>query len=255
MQQDLRLVFLGTGNASAAELGNASAVLEETDGPSLLIDCGPTVLPAYLARYGELPRALFITHTHFDHVGGLENLFFRLACESGSHPGVRLFVPAAIVERLHELLANDAYRLAEGGVNFWDCFQLIPVGGQFWCDGRLFDVFAVNHHAYRSAFGIALHGHFVFTGDTRPIPEALARYAAHDETVFHDCAWRGNPSHTGAADLAAHYPAELRDRLVLYHYESADAARHLEAMGLRVARPQDEFALPVPLSTGLRRVV
>ena len=36
-----------------------------------------------------------------------------------------------------------------------------------------------------------------------PIPEVLERFAAGGETVFHDCALHGNPSHTGLADLAA----------------------------------------------------
>ncbi|MGB5493414.1 MAG: hypothetical protein WBM97_02900 [Sedimenticolaceae bacterium] len=92
--------------------------------------------------------------------------------------------------------------MAEGGVNFWDFFQLIPVGGQFWWNGRLFDVFEVSHHAYRSAFGLALSGFVVFTGDTRPVPEALAKFAAGGGPVFHDCALSGNPSHTGIEDLA-----------------------------------------------------
>ena len=61
MSDALQLRFLGVGNAAAHELGNASAVLEDADGaPVLLIDCGPTVLPAYLARYGCLPAAIFV---------------------------------------------------------------------------------------------------------------------------------------------------------------------------------------------------
>jgi ribonuclease BN (tRNA processing enzyme) len=240
---ELSLTFLGVGNASAVELGNASAVLEVDGDPSLLIDCGPTVLPVYLDRYGILPRALFVTHNHFDHFGGLENLFFRLACDHQSPPLVRLFVPAPIIERLHALVADDAFRLAEGGVNFWDRFQLVPVGEHFWWDGLLFDVFSVNHHAYRSAFGLALESQFVFSGDTRPIPEALAHYATHGETVFHDCGLVSNPSHTGLHDVMTLYSLELRERLVAYHYESLEAGQQLAASGLRVARPGESFVL------------
>jgi ribonuclease BN (tRNA processing enzyme) len=257
MLDKARLRFLGVGNASAHDLGNSSAVLEDGDGrPLLLIDCGATVLPAYVERYGDLPRALFITHTHLDHVGGLENLFYRLATDAGvADPPTRLFLPVPIIERLHNQLAEDPCKLAEGGVNFWDCFQVVPVGERFWHAGALFDVFPVAHHGYRSAFGLGLSGRFVYTGDTRPIPEVLTRFAGDGETVFHDCAWHGNPSHTGLADLEASYPAALRARMVLYHYESAAAAMALRSAGYRVALAGDAFELPLGGAPRLRRVV
>ena len=117
MDELLQLTFLGVGNAGALDLGNSSAVLETADGlPLLLIDCGPSVLSAFAGRYGSLPKAIFITHLHFDHVGGLENLFFRLASRAEQASLVRLFVPVPIVDRLHQRLADDACQLAEGGV-------------------------------------------------------------------------------------------------------------------------------------------
>jgi ribonuclease BN (tRNA processing enzyme) len=252
----LQLRFLGVGNAAAHDLGNASAVIEDAvGGPLLLIDCGPTVLPTFIDRYGSLPAAVFVTHTHLDHCGGLENLFYRLACERTDLPPVRLYLPAAIIPRLQQQFAEEPFKLAEGGVNFWDRFQVIPVGDQFWHAGLSFDVFAVSHHGYRAAFGLALEGYFVFTGDTRPIPEALARFAANGEQVFHDCALQANPSHTGVVDLEASYPPALRERLVLYHYESAVAADELRAMGYRVAEPGHCYRLAGADRLRLRSVV
>lgn len=249
----MALRFLGVGNAQALALGNSAAVLEIGEVPRLLIDCGPTVPDAYQRQYGvQVPEAIFITHNHIDHIGGLETLFYRLACTNGQLRRVQLYVPAAIIERLHEQLGNDPMRLAEGGVNFWDCFQLIPVSDHFWHAGELFDVFAVQHHAYRSAFGLRLAGQFLYSGDTRPIPEVLARFADGREPVFHDCALQGNPSHTGLGDLAKFYTAEQCRRLVLYHYESAFAGEQLRARGYRVAVKGQLFELgEQPLDTDL----
>lgn len=243
----LNLRFLGVGNAHARSLGNAAAVLEIAGIPRLLIDCGPSVPDAYQNAYEVLPEAIFITHNHFDHIAGLEPLFYRLACSGEAFTPVRLFVPANNIRRLHEQLGNDPMRLAEGGYNFWDCFHLIPVGDHFWHANRLFDVFAVQHHAHQSAFGLGLKGAFLFSGDTRPVPEVVALYGASGERIFHDCALQGNPSHTGVTDLLRFYSAEQRSRMVLYHYESKRAGEQLKAHGYQVALPDDCFDVSAPL--------
>ncbi len=237
------LRFLGVGNANARALGSAAAVLESGGAPLLLIDCGPDTLDAYLARYGALPEALFITHAHLDHIGGLEGLFYRLATVQPPPPPPRLYVPVTLVPVLQRRLADYPNLLAEGGVNFWDLFRLVPVAERFWHGGLLFDCFPARHHEWLSAFGLALEGRFLYSGDTRPIPEVVNRYASHGEPIFHDCAQWANPSHTGLADLRAQYKEEQWGRMVLYHYESEAAGAALAADGFRIARPGACFDL------------
>jgi len=133
--------------------------------------------------------------------------------------------------------------LAEGGANFWDAFQLIPVADGFWYRNFWFTVFPVRHHAVLSAYGIALAGSFLYTGDTRPIPEILNDYACQGELILHDCGLRQNPSHTGVHELALHYRLDQLRRLVLYHYESHQAGEALEQLGYRVARPNERIFL------------
>ncbi|MFZ5699137.1 MAG: MBL fold metallo-hydrolase, partial [Pseudomonadota bacterium] len=76
---ELSARFTGVGNAGNRELGSAALVIERNEAPLLLIDCGPDTLDTFADHYvanrqtGQdqaLPPALFITHTHLDHVGG-----------------------------------------------------------------------------------------------------------------------------------------------------------------------------------------
>ncbi|MEO7251677.1 MAG: MBL fold metallo-hydrolase [Arenimonas sp.] len=246
------LRFLGVGSSQAVELGSASAVLERDDQPQLMIDCGQEALTAYLAQYGGPPDAVFITHVHMDHVAGLERLFYRIFFDPERRGKVKLYVPATVVPYLHGRLADYPGVVAEGGANWWDGFQLIPVSRGFWHRDSWFDVFPVRHHLPDTAFGLRLRGAFVWTGDTRPIPEMLARFADAGEMVAHDCALQGNPSHSGIEDLQREYPPELLARCVLYHYGCARDGDTLRARGHRVAHAGEVLALELPATPSVQ---
>lgn len=242
------LRFLGVGAAHAVELGSSAAVLERDGEPLLLIDCGPDTLDRYRAAYDALPRAIYITHTHMDHVGGMERLFTRLWFDPALRGSVRVFTHAALVPWLQARVADYPGVLAEGGVNFWEAFRLVPCTRGFWLDGWWFDVFPTRHHRPATSFGLALHGSFVFTGDTRPVPEMLAQYAASGERVLHDCGLVGNPSHSGVDDLLREYDRPTQQQLVLYHYGSAADGERLRAHGFAIAQTGAAIVLPAPSS-------
>jgi ribonuclease BN (tRNA processing enzyme) len=240
------LHFLGVGAAHATALGASAAVFERAGEPVLLIDCGPGTLDRYTAAYGRLPKAVFLTHTHMDHVAGLEQLFLRLWFDPACRGQTRVFAHAALVPWLQARVADYPGALAEGGVNFWEAFRLVPCSRGFWLEGCWFDVFATRHHAPGTSYGLALDGSFVYTGDTRPIPEVLAHHAGGTALVAHDCSLVGNPSHTGVDDIVREYPQALQRQLVLYHYGSAADGDALAARGFRIAAPGERLALQAP---------
>lgn len=237
------LRFQGVGNAFATELGSAMSTIERDGAPWLTIDCGGEGLTHYIEQYGAYPSALFITHAHLDHVAGFERLFVSAYFDPERRGKVRIYVPAPLVPILHQRIGEYPNVLAEGGTNLWDAFQLIPVGEAFWHNGVRLEVFPVRHHWPQTAFGLRLKGSLVWTGDTRPIPEMLAKFADQDELIAHDCGLVGNPSHSGIDDLEREYSPELLKRCVLYHYGGAKDGEALEARGHRIARPGEVIEL------------
>ena len=126
---------------------------------------------------------------------------------------------------------------------------MVPVADHFWHDGVRMEVFATRHHWPDTSFGLRLRGSMCWTGDTRPIPEQLAKFADAGELVFHDCALHGNPSHSGIDDLEREYPRELLARCRLYHYASVEDGKALEARGHRIAHAGDVIGLASTTAT------
>lgn len=224
-------------------MGCSAAVLERNRQPLLLIDCGYGTLSTYRQHYQRLPEAMFITHGHLDHIADLEILTVQTRLQQ--QPPIRLYVPLSLITLLHQRLATYPGVMAEGGHNFWQSFQLLPVTDTFIHQDLTFRLHATRHHQPGSSYALHLPGVFFYTGDTRPVPEILCHQLSGQEQIFHDCGLESNPSHTGLNDLTREYPAELRQRFVLYHYANEQAAIALEQAGYQVARPGSVFALPV----------
>ncbi len=244
LTETIKLRFLGVGGASQVDLGHASVGIE-IGAARMLVDCGPGTVNAFRAQYGAPPDAVFITHCHLDHVGDFENLFIQSWFHRPAPVRPKIFVPASIIELLNTRVGSYPEVLAEGGVNFWDAFQLIPVTDRFiFCDQR-FEVIAVRHHAPGTAFGLLLRGQFFYTGDTRPIPEVLRHSLGEKERIFHDCGVLGNPSHTGIDDLLREYSPQIIERIHCYHYYSPADVQEFRRRGLQVVRRGEVFEFPV----------
>lgn len=241
IKRSLSVRFLGVGDASQQSLGHASIVVDDAS-TKLLVDCGPGVLSSYIDTYQALPQAVFITHCHLDHIADFEKLFIKCWFSTAQKNKTKIFVPVDIIPLLHSRVANYPGALAEGGVNFWEAFQLIPVSSGFEFSGLSFKVFPVRHHGLNSAYSLYLEDCFYYTGDTRPIPEIIEYEISEKSIIFHDCSVVGNPSHTGIDDIFREYKKDTINRMRFYHYNQADDQHIFYSRELKTVKPGDVFS-------------
>lgn len=231
--------FLGCGNSHSYELGNSCAVFSSGE-CELVIDFGFTAFHAFKSSYRKSPSAIFITHAHLDHIGGLENLFFDTYFNDNEP--IKLYVPTTLIPLLHQKLGSIDHTLAEGGANFWDAFQLIPVSDSFWHEGIKFRLFENRHHQPGFSYGISVPGKFLYSGDTKPIPEIINYHASQGEMIFHDLSLSEQPSHTHINELDC-YTENVLSRCVFYHLSNKDAVDECKRRGLNVVSPNSTFTL------------
>ncbi len=111
----LELEFLGTGTSSGVpQLRCGCEVCRSTDsrdkrfrtsaivryrGKNILIDCGPDFRTQMLRASSQDLDALLITHIHYDHVGGLDDI--RAYCLGNTFP---IYARADVIAQLREKL-------------------------------------------------------------------------------------------------------------------------------------------------------
>ncbi len=197
----------------------------------MLIDCGSD------ARY-SLPRigiagpadldAVYISHLHADHVGGLE--WLGLISRYGVPPArLTLFCSEKIMPILwHGSLIGGMGITEEGRASLSSYFEVSPISdNRFSWSGIDFTLIPVSHVGHgevlMQSFGLlfTLCGVRVYlTTDAKFDGDLLNKpYAQQADIIFHDCE-TGPPSgvHSHYSDLCT-LPAELRRKIWLYHYQ------------------------------------
>ncbi|MCF8480224.1 MAG: MBL fold metallo-hydrolase [Rhodospirillum sp.] len=199
----------------------------------LLIDCGGDARRS-LAAQGLSQRdleAVFISHLHGDHVGGLEWLGFTTYFDSTlTRP--RLFIPACLEGPLWENCLRAAMEVLDHGkgdlTDFFEVKALDP-GIPFSWRGLNLSLAPTQHlraedGSTMTSFGLRIPGPRLkayFTSDSRFDPVALQGHYDWADIIFQDCEtteYRSN-AHTHYGDLLT-LPAGLRGRMWLYHYQS-----------------------------------
>jgi len=178
----MKIRFLGTGTSTGnPEIGCRcevctssdrrdwrfrSSVLVEINGKRFLIDCGPDfrmqMLKVMETDYFTDLEAVLLTHEHYDHVGGLDDL--RAFCRNGALPVyAEDYVAEAIRTRLSYVFKKNKY---PGIPNL----TLIPITNQpFFVSG--IEIIPIRlMHGNLPIFGYRI-GNYAYLTDLKTIPE------------------------------------------------------------------------------------
>lgn len=138
----MKLTFLGTGTSNGVPfIGcdcpvcsstdprekrlRASALVEVTPGNNILIDCGPDFRQQMLREGSPSLSALLITHSHYDHVGGLDDLRpycrrapFPVYCLPDVADDIRNRLPYCFREKLYPGVPTFDFHIINPGSDF-----------------------------------------------------------------------------------------------------------------------------------------
>jgi ribonuclease BN (tRNA processing enzyme) len=193
----MKLIVLGSGTSVPHAQRAASAYWLETSGGSLLLDISPDAAHRMAEEKLDWANvdAIWISHFHLDHVGGLAPFLFGTKWApqiQGRTKPLRIFGPTGIENLLHTFDQANNYRLLnqpfvievieiEGGSKF----DLLP--------GVAAQTFATPHT--RESLAIRLTDRddvsLVYTSDTGP-SEGLAEFARGADLLLIECSFRRN---------------------------------------------------------------
>jgi ribonuclease Z len=105
---EIKIVMLGTAGSSPTKVRSLPAVALVYDGEVILFDCGESAqiqMLKYGVNFSRL-KAIFISHTHGDHVIGIAGLVRTLALNRRTEPLI-IYVPKGYEDVVKSLISFD----------------------------------------------------------------------------------------------------------------------------------------------------
>jgi ribonuclease BN (tRNA processing enzyme) len=253
------LQFIGTGSAFCLENWQSNALLtvEADNGEihTLLIDCGGDARHALReAGFSHLDvDAVYVSHVHADHVGGIEWLAFTRYFDPRSTDR-----PYAIGN--HRVLSDLWFNTLRGGLSSLEgqepCLDTYFVdlsladNQQFVFNGLVIEplrvVHIMNNRELMPSYGLMMYmpgGQRVFfTTDAQHAPKQIAHFYDRADIIFHDCETLylrdddGIPNFETPIQSGVHahleelctLPQDTRTKMWLYHYQDGTMSGPIE---------------------------
>jgi ribonuclease BN (tRNA processing enzyme) len=239
---DLDLFFLGSGSAFSKKFYQNNLLVVKGD-KNVLIDCGSRA-PEALSRLGHSVMdigAFLITHSHADHIGGLEEAML-MNRYVGKKRG-RMIITEKYERQLWSmsLRGGAAFNEEHGGEylkfdDFWEALRPQHLRGsdrEFATikEGDIeFGLFRTKHIPDSAAgwedsalsYGVLIDRRILFSSDTRHDPDLVMdmdrEYGL--EAIFQDCQFYKGGVHASLEELGE-WPAGLKAKTWLMHYGDA----------------------------------
>ncbi|PKL80920.1 MAG: MBL fold metallo-hydrolase [Ignavibacteriae bacterium HGW-Ignavibacteriae-4] len=239
----LEIVFIGSGTAFSETLGNNNIIIIKGD-THILVDFGLTAPFALKPVTGldilDIENVL-PTHSHSDHIGGLEYLTLknRYFGQPKGKPRLTMIIPDEYRTVLWEESLKGGLRYNELGkyeneMTFESYFDYVTpnithengrIKHHINFKGIDLEFFHTNHIPGQAVktedafitYGLLIDGKVFFSGDTKFDDELIAEYEHKADYLFHDCSFFPNPVHADIDSLRT-LSEELRKRIVLMHY-------------------------------------
>jgi ribonuclease BN (tRNA processing enzyme) len=227
----MKLAFTGVGGAFASpEQYQTNAVMIADDG-CLLIDCGSDARHALAEQGIKLPdiKAVYISHLHADHVGGMEWLAFCTYFNPNLERP-QLFADAALMGTMWFNSLRGGLDSIEGKVmdltDYFDCVPVYPNGSFTW-RGATFETIQTVHvmagrkivHSYGLMITTPTGLKIFYTSDTQFCPSQIYSFYRDANWIFQDCETTPFKSnvHSHLDDLLT-LEDQIRGKMRLMHY-------------------------------------
>jgi hydroxyacylglutathione hydrolase len=221
----LHIQMIGTGSAFAKKYYNTNALIN-CGNFKLLIDCGFTASRS-LYELGITPDQLdgiLVTHIHADHVGGLEEMAFRLLYIYRKR--IKLYVPSKVAETLWEHTLKGALENRQehllGLADYFDIIVLNEGVKYMLHDGLSIEVIQTLHIPAKPNYSLFINELLFYSADIQfnrelLIDEVLGRRKC--SYILHDCQLNGPAIvHTSLKQMLT-LPAEAQSKTYLMHYD------------------------------------
>jgi ribonuclease BN (tRNA processing enzyme) len=236
----LSLFFVGVGSAfSKRHYQTNLLIIKGND--HLMIDCG-TRTPQALYELGLSVAQItnyYVTHSHADHTGGLEEVMLVSRYSTKIKPNI--WITPGYQSTLWDLTlrGGSGFNEFNGGANlsFADMWTVHPLRWlpnsrretyEFEVGSLKLKVFRTKHipgtaATWEDSFwstGLVIDDRVLFSGDTRFDPSLLDEYATEGqiETIYHDCQFFPPGGVHASIDELKTLPQALKEKMLLVHY-------------------------------------